>query len=176
MKTLLSLITFFALSTTVMASNYPPDYPLSSDCQEQDQVRVCRNIGWNWISMSVTYKGNLLNTTGADDNLKVWIKLNGNEGTFPMRVERWGLGQLARKTISTSTHDCRYVQGSGSSWTCDRSTDEMRHVLYWAKGAYTGTVRSNAWQVNIAFVNESTGQWDNNNQEYGSYYFEFWQK
>ena len=65
MKKLVLLVALIIFSATGLASNYPPDYPLSSDCQEQGSVKVCRIIGWNWIGMKVTYKGNLLNTADA---------------------------------------------------------------------------------------------------------------
>ena len=170
---LISLTALLTLSLPSWASNYPPDYPLSSDCQSDGEVEVCRSIGSDWVAMKVYYRGPLTQP-GLQSGLSVWAKLNGHDGFFNMEVYPGSasIHPLAKATMSQSGYDCSLLPRTSSVWNCKQPTPAMQHLLFWAKPEH-GTLNANAWDVEIAINLNGTEIWDNNGGAGKNYRFRF---
>lgn len=157
------------------ASNYPPDYPIHTDqAKASDNLQVSRRIGWDWVGLGLTYSGPLTrHALAAQGKLRVWVKLNGHEATFPLKyyysAPRGPVYFVAN--ISSAAHSCTMAPGGGT-YVCEKPTPEMQHLLYWAKPNHSG-VNANAWDVEMAFYIEGTDQWDNYNGFGGNYRVHF---
>ena len=167
--------TLIGWSQSGLASNYPPDYPSSSECKNiDDKVEVCRIIGYGWVGMKIYYWGPMLSRALSQQGMSVWVKLNGHEGFFNMDLYPGGSnnGDLSKITISQSRYNCFMRPPNYSGWECTEPTPEMKHLLFWAKPD-RGSLNANAWDVEVAFNLNNTSVWDNNGGIGSNYQFRF---
>ena len=156
--------TFLGTTNQSLASNYPPDYPMHTDCQKiSDTIEVCRKLGSGWASIYIEYSGPIISRAMSQQGMSVWVKLNGHEGFFNMDLYP-GNNTRDRATVllSNARYHCSMNPRTGSYWDCKQPTPEMKHLLFWAKPDRGGTMAANAWDVELAFNLNNTRVWDNN--------------
>lgn len=154
------------------ASNYPPDYPLHTDTATTGSTMVYRNVGVDWVAFHLMYNGPLVNHPQAASKLRVWVRLNGHEATFPLKYLGSPRGSaIYDVTVSRGAHSCFYSREI-NTYQCQKPTPEMLHVLYWAK-PNAGSVNANAWDLQFAYYIDGTDVWDNNGTPGGSYPLHF---
>lgn len=135
-------------STSNLNSNYPPDYAWERSCHESAEFRVCqRTNGGDRAELAIEYKGMLVGT----GKMSAYVKLNGRSGVFLMDIR----GAKPRLLLANGPLDCHMSQSS-NSWNCRLPEQNMLDMFYYATFNYN---RFNAWDVEIAIVNEH-GQWD----------------
>lgn len=163
-----------------MASDYPPGYVISSQCQEDDKVKVCaQNQQYGQPHLTVEYKASFAGKLSAH------IKLNGRFGFFSL------VGNSITLNNYQNVHRCLVVKAGEvferthqyppcpEEFSAGVSTYSQRLVWYsqvpltthaelffYARNGHA----ANDWDVEVAFVNER-GEWDSKNGE--NYRFTF---
>lgn len=164
----LALALFACAAPAAMASDYPPDYVIDSECKDVGPARVCslnRRYG-SFPRLSITYKGDLL--ASQWDRVSVYVTLNGRSGLYKMRnadfTEILTIGGPRNVTrcfepsspmVGKPYPACKV---SGASWNYDLAPVLESGLFFYARDA-RGI--ANAWDVGLAFVAED-GTWDSN--------------
>lgn len=189
---------FFGLLSTTLAltqwhgvasaSNYPPDYVISTDCQRNGPVEVCvlnREYG-GYPRLQITYEGELMPSSWG--RIAAFVKLNGRNGLFGMTNRNYQERVLLG---SVSTHMC-FVRdsntpeapppredfgfclglgvpgGGGLRWEVyEGPKAEEQNLFYYTRDQYG---RANAWDIEISFVDQQ-GRWDSHSGQ--NYRFRF---
>lgn len=154
------LVSFF--SSLVVASNYPSDMEIKSECQEKGAIRVCRGMQISGFAvLNIYYNGFLKNV----ESLRVYVKINYKDGS---RAETFPMIQIPSTT--SDTHSFVKITGGcliGSMGGCKvTGTPEMKNLLLWAQQPYNYIL--NELSLELAFFADGY-EWDNN-LGYGSNY------
>lgn len=162
-KFFLKLITFsiMALNSIANASNFPSDYTIWSDKQFNGPVIVVRSLRSDGsISLDIAYTGSL---NYSNLPLKARVITNYSEGS---RVKDFNLTPYSE--AYRKINEVRISTGclKGNLGGCEvQSTDDMRHLLFWAAGPHG----LNQLSLEIAVFAPSTNSWDsqyNNNYKF----------
>lgn len=171
-----ALLAAALLPTEAEASNYPPSYPI---CSVEDHVttgpfELVRetvdpyNEGHAYLT--VAYRG-YLRDWYADDEINLWIRLNGNDVFVPAST---GTHDDAYAFFDSGPRACvwcvpnmpYYVEAcdgvtppppSSGAWICQEPTATEQHLFFWAFDEWGN---QNAWDIEVAA--EANGQWDSN--------------
>ncbi len=178
-------------SKTAHASFYPPGYVVERTCQTQGPVEVCtlNHHYSNYPRISLTYAGPLI--TNSWGRVSAFVKLNGRSGVFPMRnanyAEHLTLAEPQAYLCHTVDSNlqpplppppasggftwCKHTRspgGGGLTWEVEPIPQNEVDLYFYARNEY-GV--ANAWDIEVAFVNES-GEWDSNLGENFRFRFE----
>lgn len=182
MKTTTTIIGLTLLASLALpageaeASFYPPSYPVCSSEQTVDTgpfeiIKYTYNPFNSYATLTVAYRGYLRNWY-ADDEINVWISINGNDVFVPASA---GDHDDAYVVFDTGPRDCtvcttnpNYNQavcqeyfppdGAGDGdWHCAWPTVTEEHLFFWATDEYG---QENAWDIEVAA--EAGGEWDSN--------------
>ncbi|MEX1362454.1 MAG: hypothetical protein AB1Z98_04965 [Nannocystaceae bacterium] len=158
------------------ASNYPPDYPI---CTSEDVVQTgpfelikyTYNPFASYATFTVAYRG-YLRGSYADDQINIWISLNGNDAFVPASA---GSHDDAYVYFDSGPRSCGWCipggyggspaicdgvvipEGSSGQWICEQPTSTEDHLFYWGFDEYGN---QNGWDIQVAA--EAGGQWDSN--------------
>jgi len=139
------------------ASNYPPNYVLDSQCQEQGNVKVCainQHYG-SYPRISVVYNGQLLATQWG--RIGARVSFNGRSGLFPMSNANYAesvvIGDLAGVTqcvdASSPSVGRPYPACTGQgSWNFMLPSSAEADLLFYARNDRGA---ANAWDVSVTF-------------------------
>lgn len=136
------------------ASNYPPDYDYCSlvETRYAGPFEVIRDwVQPDQAKLTVAYRG-YLRDHFADDEINIYIRLNGNDAFIPARS---GSNDDAYIFLNSGPRDC-HIDMSNGSWICSWPTPVEDHVFFWG-WSQTGV---NAWDIELAA--EANGWWDSN--------------
>jgi len=134
------------------ASNYPPDYDYCSlvETRTAGPFEIIRDwVQPDHAKLTVSYRG-YLQDYFADDEINIYIRLNGNDAFLPASA---GANGDAYIFLNSGPRNCHM---SGQDWVCNWPTDIEEHIFFW--GWNQSTV--NAWDIELAA--ESNGWWDSN--------------
>lgn len=190
------LFVAISASTSLFASDFPPDYVVKSDCKTIKHVTVCavnRSEG-QFPRVTVEYKKGVLDP--ATDDLLVFLKLNGKEGLFPMKSS-WiykngkkdyavsngfvGAPKNVKKCADPDSvtgknlhpdlplcPDKKPTRGGNIRWYFEQPAQAELDVLFYARDSVG---RANAWDVEVAFVNKQK-KWDSQSNQNYAFRFE----
>jgi hypothetical protein len=168
------------LHQTALASFYPPGYVIQRTCQTQGFVEVCA-VNHHWGSfprLSVKYTGGLMANSWG--HVSAYMKLNGRDSVYPMTnsnfTEHLYLNEpkpylchtvdsnlaepLPRPPQGGGYGWCAYTRapgGGGLVWEVHPMPAHEADLFFYARDEFG---RSNAWDVEVAFVSTLTGEWD----------------
>lgn len=166
------------------ASFYPPGHEVERSCQQNGPVQVCaiNQHGGLYPRLEISYRGFLRREHWG--GLKVFVKLNGNSGTFRMRSEDgfefvalnepiarlcWipdsaGLqGVMPRMEPWEMCQNKEAIPGGGFAYEVIEPLEAERRLFLTTADA-AGNPR--AWKVEVAVVSQD-GRWDS---RYGENY------
>lgn len=140
-----------------LASPYPGDYPLFTDCQELSYVKVCRSLQQGGVALDITY--GKWHVPTAASTMKAWVRVKYRDGN---RDELYTLTRQEVAYRGRITNGCLV----GSLGGCAVSgTEAMKHQLYWAVSG----MKLNELSLELAFIGPD-GIWDSRRGEN----FRFW--
>lgn len=139
------------------ASNYPPNYVVESQCQEQGNVKVCainQHYG-TYPRLSVVYNGQLLATQWG--RIGARVSFNGRSGLFPMSNANYSesvvIGDLTGVSLcvdaSSPSVGRPYPACTGQgSWNFSLPSAADADLLFYARNDRGS---ANAWDVSVSF-------------------------
>ncbi|MCX4245002.1 hypothetical protein [Paraliomyxa miuraensis] len=167
------------------ASNYPPDYPT---CGIDDYVttgpfeliKETVDHGTH-VRLTVAYRGYLRNWY-ADDEISLWIRLNGNDVFVPAAAGThddayaffdngprscvWCANGQQGGYVPSPCEGITFPPYSSGQWVCSDPTPTEQYLFSWSHDQYGN---QNAWDIDVAA--EANGEWDSNwgNNFYGRF-------
>lgn len=144
-KTFVSLL-FSGLS---VASPYPSDYPLFTDCQAFNYVEVCRTLQIRGtIALDIRYRSW---RSPEADPMKVWLRVRYSNENRDQKYEMTKVDGENLRTVRI-TNGCI----KGKSGGCEQEGSvEMKRQLYWTQNGY----RLNELRIELAFE-DTKRNWD----------------
>jgi hypothetical protein len=160
------IISFFLVSTASMASDYPPGYPVESQCQTQGSVEVCakNHHSGSFPRLSIHYDGHVLKPKKS-----AYVKLNDQAGVFkftdehnlylnePVSYRCWAGGLPESYTGPYVACNDKHLGSEGELvWEVKSIPPSETNLFLHAQNDQGLPM---AWAIEIAVVDE-LGQWD----------------
>lgn len=161
-----------AFSMIAEASNYPPGYAVERSCQTKGPVEVCavnQHYG-QYPRLNIYYKG-VLTENNSSGKLNAWIQMNGRRGFYPFSDNTllisepvayfcWvgGVPEGHEGPYAGCLYPTHTEPAGSIVWELNPIPQDELDLFFYARNQYG---IGNAWDVELAFVNEA-GQWDSN--------------